>query len=714
MIGSNTDSMRRLRGSMAFAFLVASALLAQACGSGASVANPGSGGGAGTGDAGGSNASQSELAGRWWGHLPNGSALVLEVAETGSASGVPARIWKADGTHAETRLSGDASGWFFSGDSIGSCSLIKLGAAPDQLTLSRCGPNQADTLTLRRSRATRIYDAPVKPGSLGFDSTSTRFGFSNMGHFWLWDTSGSRLSDLGAGVPVSAQVPGQPPSSLVYAPDGQHVAYIRNAFPSCNVATLMLFDAASGTSEEVATGTPCGSGYARFSPDSAQLVYFANDANDGNGADLMHWSIAGHSSALIVSKSELPRSAPQLIFGSSGQRLFFRTSLSFGVETPLLSYDFTTKSVTTVSATATDVAASPDGSWLAFSEANGTVRLWNDPAGSASLLDPKPDLPPNANYRSGLSVSPDGRRLAYLKSAGYAVLYDTAPAAPEKTRLSLGTGGVLCFADRGDGFPRVATFSEDSSGLLYFGIQSPPLSDCFGGSPSSAFTWNDLAGHDVGGIPLEQAPGQFYRFGSHGEVIRFYDSKVALWTHDRGLIPVADFSAPDVLWIGFAAHLARDGAELIFETTGQSTKFDAAQPPATNRLWAWDAATQTTTEITSALPDPGSFRYQVDSKSGQVSFLEAPREDDPPDPPLKLWTPAGGSLLTVLDATDAQLLSYSGRALAAHGKRGTDQGIFTLRLDAQEPTLIEEGTIVGISDTHLYYSAPDGVCVLAY
>jgi WD40 repeat protein len=714
VIGSSTDSMRRLRASKALTFLIASAMLTQACGSGASAGQPGTAGGAGT-DAGGSNASQSELAGRWWGHLPNGSATVLEVAEVGNASGAPARIWKADGTHAETRLSGDASGWFFSGDSLGSCGLLKLGAAPDQLTLTRCGPNQTDTLTLRRSRATRIYEAPVKAGSLGFDSASTRFGFSNMGHFWLWDTSVNSLSDLGAGVPVSEQLPGQPPSSLVYAPDGQHVAYIRNAYPSCNVATLMLFDAASGTSEEVATGTPCAPGYARFSADSAQLVYFANDTNDGTGADLMHWSIAAHRSALIVPKSELSRAAPQLIFGSSGQRLFFRTALSPGLETPLSSYDFTTKSVTTVSATATDVAASPDGSWLAFSEANGTVRLWNDAAGSASLLDPKPDLPPNADYRSGLSVSPDGRRLAYLKSAGYAVLYDTAPAAPEKTRLGLGTGGVLCLADRTDGFPRVATFSDDSNSLLYFGIQSPPLSDCFGGStPSTAFTWNDLAGHDVGGIPLGQAPGQFYRFGPHGQVIRFSDSKVALWTHEGGLVPIKDFTAPDVLWIGFAAHLARDGAELIFEITGQGTKFETVQPPPTNGLWAWDAATQTTTEITSALPDPGSFRYQVDSSSGQVFFLEDTREEDKPDPPLKLWTPAGGPLLTLLDSTDAQLESYSGRALAAHGTRGPDQGIFTLRLDAQEPTLIEEGTIVGISDTHIYYSAPDGVCVLAY
>ena len=190
--------------------------------------------------------------------------------------------------------------------------------------------------------------------------------------------------------------------------------------------------------------------------------------------------------------------------------------------------------------------------------------------------------------------------------------------------------------------------------------------------------------------------------------------KVALWTHEGGLVPIKDFTAPDVLWAGFAAHLARDGAELIFEITGQSTKFETVQPPPTNRLWAWDAATQTTTEITSALPDPGSFRYQVDSRSGQVFFLEDTRDEERPDPPLKLWTPAGGPPLTLLDATDAQLESYSGRALAAHGKRGTDQGIFTLRLDAQEPTLIEEGTIVGISDSHIYFSAPDGVCVLAY
>jgi len=428
----------------------------------------------------------------------------------------------------------------------------------------------------------------------------------------------------------------------------------------------------------------------------------------------MHWSIADHRSALITPKSELSRSAPELIFGSSGQRLLFRTALSAGLETPLSSYDFTTKSVTTLSATATDVAASPDGSWVAFSETNGTVRLWNDAAGSASILNPKPDLPPNANYRSGLSVSPDGRWFAYLKSAGYAALYDTAPGGTGSTR-GLGTGGVLCLADRADGFPRVATFSDDSSGLMYFGIQSPPLSDCFGGAaPSTAFTWNDLAGHDVGGIPLRDAPGDFYRFGAHGEVIQFSDSKVALWSPKGGLVPIKDFTAPDVSWAGFAAHLARDGAELVLQISEQSTKFQTAQPPPTNRLWAWDAATQSTTEITSALPAPGSFRYQVDSKSGQVCFLEDPRDEDKPDPPLKLWTPAGGAPLTLLDTTDAQLLSYSGRALAAHGKRGADQGIFTLRLDAQEPTLIEEGTIVGISDSQIYFSAPDGVCVLAY
>jgi hypothetical protein len=49
-----------------------------------------------------------------------------------------------------------------------------------------------------------------------------------------------------------------------------------------------------------------------------------------------------------------------------------------------------------------------------------------------------------------------------------------------------------------------------------------------------------------------------------------------------------------------------------------------------------------------------------------------------------------------------------------HGTRGTEQGIFAFRFGDSEPTLIEEGRLLGISDSHVYFQALDGVCVQAY
>jgi len=71
--------------------------------------------------------------------------------------------------------------------------------------------------------------------------------------------------------------------------------------------------------------------------------------------------------------------------------------------------------------------------------------------------------------------SAGGTQADYLKSAVERGCSGQDPAG-------LGTGGVRCLADRADSFPRVATLSDDSSSLLYFGIQSATLSDCFAGA----------------------------------------------------------------------------------------------------------------------------------------------------------------------------------------------------------------------------------------
>lgn len=705
VLGKNTLLGRGVRGSRARRAggcpVIFGVLLAVACGgsdkadshSNGGRTSGGNGGGASAGNGGvGGTGPGSALVGRYWGHLPdNGGPVVLEVPSAGSDSGVPARIWR-HGESTDTTLAGSGPNWIFSGERLADCSSLSFEPSLEQVRLT-CGQKGDVTLVLRRSRATRILEGAAKASALGFDNGEVRFAFANARRFWLWDAAAGRLHDLGEGAALSPGPAGPRFVSVVFAPDGRRLAYLRaGTAASCKATSLMSFDLASEKSEELAEDAPCSPGFAQFSPDGKHLLYFAHDAGDGSGVDLMHWSVADGTSTLIASQLKTANQAPYLLFGASGQRLVFSTStLLFGPQ-PLSSYDFTTHQVSVLSAAARDIAASNDGAFVAFNESNGQVNLWDDGANALRVMYAKPASAPDAFYRSGMSVSPNGRTFAFVTSDGDPMLYDTTAAAP---LARLGTTGLFCYPERpgqSDSPMRAAYFTPDGTGILYFPTRMGRQSDCSGGTPATPFRFRGIAaGRELDGVRL----GEFYRFGPHGEVVSLSAAQVSLWSPERGAASILDLSAFAEPWRGFNTTFTGDAPDLVVELLDNAPH---------RELWAWSAKSSST-QITAALAMSG-FGYSIEPVSGDVLFLDDSAK-------LRVWSPVAEPL-ELLEHVDAEVASESKRTIAVHATRGDERGIFAFRFGARQATLIEEGTILAVSDSHVYYQAPDGVCELAY
>ena len=673
-------------------------LLTCACGSGgAGAASPGSGGQSASGggaNSGGAGSLGAELVGRWWGFQKGGLGVVLEVPAAGSGYSLPVRIWNGNPPR-DTSVRTYGSTWTFDGGgNIQGCPSFALDADGESLL---CEENDQPGPVLHRSHATRIHatqsndrtSAPSIFSALGLDASGARFAFGDRENIWLWDSARGMLGELGKGEL----------SPVLYSSDGRHVAYLRLGPTSSSAAAdLMLFDAGTGESRLLASGTPTTSPFAQFSADGTGLVFAANDAGDGTGIDIVYASLIDDSSAVIAKKIQSVTHQPYVVFGASGRDLVFGPESAVGVEQPLARFDVATQEVTDLGAV-NDLAASPDGSFLAFADATGQIRLWDDHAGSTRVLFKPNVASTNPNYRSGLTVSPDGRRFAFLTSDGRGNVYDTAPPAGKPGTTLLGTGGIECYSTSSTTRPLAVLFAPDSSGAFYWSTQLAGQSDCYGGATSPSFGW--LAFNEP--AAASSAPtGDVSTFGPHGEVLTTSDKKVKYWSPSRGTLSVLDLTAEEWPLPQITAAFTREGNALAFSVANYATS--------TTRLLAWDAAAGSATELTSALKlNP---RYQIGATSGQVAF-----SDDPTDATaqtLKLWTPGSATPQALLDAMDGQLVSNSGKAFATHGKRGTEQGIFAFRFGDSQPTLIEEGRLLAISDTQLFFQALDGVFVQAY
>lgn len=690
----------RRRREVAALLCLGAVLLTCACGSGGAGASPGSAGqsanvsgGADSGGAG--NSLGSDLVGRWWGFQKDGRAVVLEVTAAGAGSGysLPVRIWNG-GPPRDTSLYIYGAAWTFDGvGTVQGCPSFTLDTDGESLL---CEENDQPGPVLHRSHATRVHatqyndttSAPLSASGLGLDTSSDRFAFGDRENIWVWDNARGTLGELGKGelFPV------------LYSPDGRHVAYLRRGPTSPNnTADLLVFDAGTGQSRVLASGTPMTSPFAQFSGDGTSLVYAANDAGDGTGIDIVYASLVDDSSAVLATKIQSTTLQPYVVFGASGRDLFFAPESVGGVEQPLARFDLATQEVTALG-TVNDLAASPDGSFLVFVDATGQIRLWDDNAGSTQILFKPIVVSTDVYYRSGLTVSGDGRRFAFLQSEGSGMVYDTAPPAGKSGITQLGTGGIECYSTSSTGRPLAVIFAPDSSGAFYWTTQMRALSDCYGSATSPSFGWLDFTGPPA----AASAPtGDISAFGPHGEVVTTADKQVKYWSPMLGERSVLDLTAEEWPLPQITAAFTRQGIVFSVPNNFKST----------TRLLSWDAAAGSSIELSSALKS--SPRYQVGATSGQVAFSDAPA--DPTDTttaqPLKLWTPGSTAASVLLDTMDSQLVSDSGKVFAAHGKRGVDQGLFAFRFGDSEPTLIEEGRLLAVSDTLVYFQALDGVFV---
>src|SRR5690606_2741034 len=123
------------------------------------------------------------------------------------------------------------------------------------------------------------------------------------------------------------------------------------------------------------------------------------------------------------------------------------------------------RQVTPIAGAAHDLAPWPDGSRLGFTELDGTTQLWDWTSGKAEVLEPASELfPVDSTYRSGFTVSADGRFYAFLALSGSVRSVDSTG---EYENL-FGAQGGHCYHDTKSDRPQVAVFADDASGMVHW------------------------------------------------------------------------------------------------------------------------------------------------------------------------------------------------------------------------------------------------------
>lgn len=621
----------------------------------------------------------SALLGRWWGY--SGAArVVLEILDS-RYDQATVRV-HGTGPVRETSVRGAGRRWRFGQALLDECIEFELDSSGDVATCH--DRNGAPGDVLRRSRATRLLSVepamtvttPAAAVPLAFDRAEQRFGFRVQQQSFVWDDTERNLHALGETEP-----------HLVFADDGKHAVFLRRGPTSNgNGADLVLFDATNVDSKVVATDVAIGSAFAQFSPNSEHLLFLAN--TDGSAVDLLHLRLGGTSPAPLV--RDVTSTQPYFVFGPTADQALFSPSISQGAVPSLSHLDLTTDQVASISGAAHDVAPWPDGSRLAFTERDGTTRLWDWTARSAEVLQAASEsYPVDSTYRSGFTISTDGRFFAFVTPSGSVHAVDTTG---EFVNL-FGAQGALCFPESKSERPQVAVFAENTSGMVHWPTRTWPESDCSSGRPTVPLVWQDF----VGSPPLYGPTlGASHAWGPSAQVLNDEGAAITFWSPTTDHTEVVELGAHESLMQGAHAPVfARDASLVVFSTLEQEGLVA--------RLHAWDVERARAHELTRA--PLTELHYAVDTASGAVIFI-----DD--DKTLKLWSPRDTTTKPLLDEAVTLIASTSGATIIVEGKRETERGAFLLRFDAASPRLLEAGSVLAVSDTTLFFQAADGV--LAY
>ncbi|WP_437331402.1 WD40 repeat domain-containing protein [Sorangium sp. So ce394] len=661
--------------------------------------------GGGGGDGAGSGASsgggvESGPTERWWGKLALDDrsdgwfVLAAEGSLDGSAQRFDATLWWDLARH-DVEIERSEDGWLLLGQGmVDGCRLwlhlVRTGDAFDVRDGGTCPTRQDGSLgVLRRSRARRVHADIDHVDPLGFDLTGRRFAYAAEGGIHLWDSEAGRLLDLGPGM-AAAEMQAPHRTGVVFSADGRRAAFLRGQ-DGCVSTELVAVDVQTGEAEAIASRVPCHAAFVRFSPDGGRAAYFA-DAG-GELRQLHVFSFAEGSAAALGEDLALDSLDMRVFWGPDGRYLLhsLRTSeILLGptndpVELkPVALFDAATGEVR-VLGEGRELRASADGRHAAFINADDRVVLVDLAAGTDEELDTAYNDPALDADRAGITFSGDGTKLGFVDGEGALRLHDL-----ERGEAETLAAGVGCFRHELPGAPsavRALRFSSDGSAVLFV---PRSITTCTERPQLTGVRWRELA--TARELDLDDEVDEIFRFGPRGEIAyENWPAGLKAWSPEHGGSLVA---AQEDIPSSTTAEFTSDGKFLVFTPVD----FDDLLG-----VYAWNLTDHTLAAL--KLGRPAADSFVLEPERGIVIV--------PGTPSMRYHLGAGGEGEPLVDESGSLLRSESSATLAIAGRRGGEEGIFALRVGDGDalPALIEAGRIVSVSDSHVYFVAPDGLCV---
>jgi hypothetical protein len=588
-----------------------------------------------------------------------------------------------------------SDGWEITVGNSNCYRLVGSGPAPTMLEIWNCAPtNPLNLGYLQLATAKLVTEVPWgsngvpvpdnEIGAAGFSSDGTEAAVMVNGHYWAWKGAAGRAFDLGPGAPLAVPTsPGQNGYPRVaFSPDGRWIAFERANDPSGDTTSSLVLHDTSSDTEQILTAAS-NSQTPVFSADSTRLVFYGNYPQGTlGGADLVAFDLAAGTSTTLAT-DVLPSYLPPTIWSTAGGRhLLFAVVPEKGAGADTVNYGhLDAAGKVTTYGNGDEALAAPDLSFVAFE----TI-----PAGDVMVLDDAADAPHQITVAKdqnqqggagGLHTSPDSKYLAFADIVARTVrLYQPGTGALTALQSPSGCVGDLTTSLAGQ-------FLIDGSGLVY---ASGDLASCGTGTP--IFTQMSLhlfSGATDATLVPPMADLGAPLLGPLGAVV-YGDSVGHLWLYE---------------WKGSAQDLGAMVSPVVMTNDQRYLVTSANDSTGNPHLFVRDVAAGTNIDLGEARggnlyfnPATGVMVY------GGISLSNSEGGT--------LYFPTGE---TTLLSKGGAIFQTPSRAAVAYADADNDFGaVRVLGLDtASSPVLIENGSLVGLTEHLVMLRAPDGICVYA-